>query len=128
MDTLKHIIYRSSANLKNVDLGEILDTARSHNASVSITGILVTHSHGFIQYIEGPANHIDTLYARIEKDTRHSDVTKMSEGDITERRYQDWSMGYLCLSEKSTAEEFSSDTVNLHSFHSGVSNLLPLVQ
>ncbi|WP_299692480.1 BLUF domain-containing protein [uncultured Vibrio sp.] len=126
MAKLKHIIYKSSAILKNVDLDEILNVARSHNSAVDISGVLVTHTHGFIQYIEGPPNNIDDLYERIKRDPRHHDVTTLSTGEVFERRYQDWSMGYLCLADKPMAESLSNSDFSSHRFYEVIDKSLPL--
>lgn len=96
MKGLKAIIYKSKATLKDINLDELIAQSRLFNQKVGVTGVLITNYRGFIQYIEGPQDKIDTLYASIKKDSRHKEVTTIAEKYIDQRVYSQWSMGHLC--------------------------------
>jgi hypothetical protein len=48
----------------------------------------------FFQCIEGESSVIDSLYASIVADPRHSDVVTLSNEPISRRRFHDWSMHF----------------------------------
>ena len=128
---MKYILYNSNANIAEVNLLEILNLSRQNNQQASITGILLTHSTGFIQYIEGPNQQIDELYFnKIVEDERHDNVTIIKEATISERAFGCWDMGYLCVNDKSLLTEVFSKNgeFQIVKFYSFVNKSLPLVE
>lgn len=95
-DRLKYLVYTSVASraMLPVDLESILDTARTHNASAGITGLLMYRGDSFIQFLEGPPREIDALMDRISADDRHSRVRVLIVESTTERSFAEWRMGY----------------------------------
>ena len=69
-------------------------TAKSiqNNRLVDITGFLVFGGDRFLQLLEGPAGEIETTFARIGRDGRHTDVTIISQGAAERRLFRDWNM------------------------------------
>jgi hypothetical protein len=94
---LARIIYtsRASARLGREDLQRILDGARTHNAEAGITGYLLYDDGHFIQAIEGEADAVDALLARISVDDRHGDVEVLAREAIEAREFADWAMGWF---------------------------------
>ena len=94
--TLKYLVYASTAatDLGSRDLEEILQTAREHNASVGLTGLLLFRDGGFVQFLEGPPEELDALMARIVADRRHHGVRVITAETVTERSFPDWRMAY----------------------------------
>lgn len=90
------ILYVSSATKKftKEELVELLRFSRERNEKEGITGMLLYKDGNIMQVIEGPDDAIHNLYARISKDPRHTDVTKLAEEPIIERQFADWSMGF----------------------------------
>lgn len=90
------LIYVSDAVgvLDEPRLREILERARAQNAQLGITGILLSFSGRFVQYLEGPADHVATLFASIREDPRHERVRVLMEAPADKRRFGSWSMGY----------------------------------
>lgn len=77
-----------------VELGHLLLQARLFNAQVQVTGVLL-HDHAqFLQYIEGPAESIETVYQRICASNRHTEVRTLMREPIAERLFPDWQMGF----------------------------------
>jgi hypothetical protein len=91
-----HIVYLSKAvhPLSDADLQHLLDQCHRNNLRLGVTGILF-YSHGHIaQLMEGEAEVLEPLYARIAQDGRHSDVHKLVHKTIKARSFPDWSMAF----------------------------------
>ena len=77
----------------------ILAVAQEHNRRNGITGILCQGQGLYLQVIEGERSAINQLYARIQRDRRHNDVEMLSFAEIADRRFPDWSMAHVDLSD-----------------------------
>lgn len=98
---MKFAIYNSrslSDAFQQTDL-DILRTAVAFNAANDITGFLHRSAEHYYQYIEGPAEVLDVLLARIAKDARHTDFTLLQTGETDLRRFAGWSMGYSRIAQ-----------------------------
>ncbi|OYU72744.1 MAG: blue light sensor protein [Alphaproteobacteria bacterium PA3] len=73
-------------------LAGILSTARRNNPQLGITGALICRHDLYLQLIEGPAEAIDALYARICEDDRHANVELLLTEDMGERMFPNWAM------------------------------------
>ena len=73
-------------------LSAILATARRNNSRRAITGALICRQDIYLQLIEGDADAIDALFARISIDDRHLDVTLLSRAEVADRVFPDWAM------------------------------------
>lgn len=62
------------------------------NQADDISGCLWFGPGRFLQVLEGGADVVDALYARIERDRRHSEVTLLARRGIDQRRFQRWSL------------------------------------
>ena len=90
---MKQIIYHSQPfGFDTPMLAGILTQARRNNRRDDITGALVCRHDVYIQLIEGPADAIDDLIARIERDDRHCNVTLALEDTVEERMFPHWEM------------------------------------
>ena len=91
-----HIVYMSRAvrPLSDQDLQHLLDQCRRDNADRHVTGVLF-YSHGNIaQLIEGEPEILESLFDKISRDGRHSNVVKLVSKPISERSFSDWSMAF----------------------------------
>jgi Sensors of blue-light using FAD len=77
----------------------ILRKARAWNPQNGITGMLCEGQGVYLQALEGERSKVTGLYARIHADPRHKDLELLHCESITERRYGDWSMARVHLSE-----------------------------
>jgi hypothetical protein len=77
----------------------IMQQAREHNPQHGITGILCHSDQVFMQVLEGGREAINTLYGKILRDPRHTDVVLLHYEEISERRYSGWTMGQANLSK-----------------------------
>lgn len=89
------------------DLKEILLKSQENNAKLDVTGMLVMISRKFLQVLEGPAEALNMLYAKILRDSRHDHSRLLTYMPIAERHFSQWSMQGIHLSMmKSEFKEF----------------------
>ena len=79
--------------------GSILSSAKVHNASHDISGVLCQGQGLYLQVLEGERAAVNQLYARIMADPRHRDVEMLHLEEITQRRFKAWAMAHVDLSE-----------------------------
>jgi hypothetical protein len=98
---LVRIVYisRSAGPQTSTMTGSILKTALSFNKENQITGLLCQGSGFFIQVIEGERGIINQLYGRIVQDSRHKDVEIVGFEEIKDRKFTQWSMALIDLSD-----------------------------
>jgi hypothetical protein len=103
---LIHCIYASAAtrHFTTRELTTLLRRARDNNARLDITGMLLHAEGSFFQVVEGPGDAIDRLYASIEADPRHEQVTLIIREPISRRMFADWSMGFHDVSREQLGE------------------------
>jgi hypothetical protein len=94
------LLYCSSArqDLTSDDITDILKASRKWNTKYDITGCLLYYDTQFIQILEGDKNAIKQLFANIQKDTRHENVTLLKENEKEKRFFVDWNMAFSELS------------------------------
>lgn len=95
-DDLYSLVYfsRAAVPMDAAGLQQLLETSRRNNLLLNITGLLIYGVDTFAQYLEGPREAVESLFARIRMDSRHRDVRLLSQGPIAERAFPDWSMTF----------------------------------
>lgn len=86
------------------DLEEILEQARSSNATKGITGALVYVDGVFLQILEGDTKVVQDLMAKISRDVRHETVTVLKQGEIPRAVFSDWKMAYVSATAAQVAQ------------------------
>ena len=76
---------------------ELMTEARRINTERDITGLLLHREKSFYQVLEGTEGEVRRTFASIEKDERHTAVDVLFNGEIEEREFADWRMGFLNL-------------------------------
>ena len=76
---------------------ELMTEARRLNTQRNITGLLLHREKSFYQVLEGTEAEVRRTFASIEKDERHTAVDILFDGEIEEREFADWQMGFLNL-------------------------------
>ena len=96
-----YLIYVSSAtrNLSSEELLEILRVSRRNNVENEITGMLLYKEGNFMQVLEGPKETVQQLHDKIELDARHKQMITLLSGQIEERQFPNWSMGFQNVDE-----------------------------
>lgn len=99
MESLVHLIYASTAarRMPEDQLRSILDHARIANEHAGLTGMLLHVDGHFFQVLEGEADAVDALYAKISADERHGRIVLIVREPIAERAFAEWSMGFAEL-------------------------------
>jgi hypothetical protein len=75
-----------------VHFNDIVSTARRNNERLGICGFLLFDRRRFYQVLEGPADPVKALFARIERDRRHRDIDLLLLTEIAAKRFEEWSM------------------------------------
>jgi acylphosphatase len=98
------LVYISSSNNLSADeLHELLNKSQEKNRRLGITGVLLYCNGSIIQVLEGEQARVSSLYQVISGDPRHSQVMKLYSGNIEERSFLDWQMGYKTLTQNEMA-------------------------
>ena len=66
--------------------------ARYKNHGLGITGCVIFTGQLFVQMLEGPADHVNTLFDRIRRDDRHTECRRVHIAAIHARSFASWSM------------------------------------
>ena len=105
MPHLMHCIYASAASrqFETAELTALLQAAREHNDRAGLTGMLLYTEGSFFQVLEGAPDAVEALYARIELDKRHKQVTRIVAEAIPSRSFADWTMGFSQVSREELA-------------------------
>lgn len=69
-----------------------------NNRALDVTGLLLVHGGWFVQALEGPAEQVRALFAKIASDPRHFDIEVLASGAADQRLFPDWSMAERRLS------------------------------
>ncbi len=94
---LVRLVYASSISphFTPKDIPQILESARSHNQSNNVTGLLCFNQEIFLQCLEGSRTMVNNTYHRILNDPRHKKIIMLDYKEIVEREFDQWSMGYI---------------------------------
>lgn len=92
---LQRLTYYSTRTPACRDVRNLVAHAAELNRNRGFTGLLIGDQHYFLQVLEGPAAGLANLYPRIERDPRHTNVTKVRVEEIAETSYPDWGMAQV---------------------------------
>lgn len=90
------------------ELEQLLVESRARNTASNISGLLLYRQEKFIQFLEGPTEHVLELMESIGRDDRHEDVTILWREQTTARRFAEWTMGYRTMREPAESHGFRS--------------------
>lgn len=82
------------------ELNEILSVAQKNNKNIDVTGSLFYNGGWFLQVLEGPKATLDTLYKKVEKDTRHKNSRVLYNEPAKFRLFSRWNMNMTNLDDK----------------------------
>ena len=93
---MRCIIYtsRPTKAFSEKELEDLLFESRAKNQQLGITGMMVYLNVMFIQLIEGDETAVNKLFASIQNDLRHAQVTTLFEGNIDQRHFPEFTMGF----------------------------------
>ena len=98
---LIRVIYVSSAvgPQTSTVTSAILKKATAWNKANDITGVLCQGQGVYLQALEGERSIVTKLYSRIYADQRHTNIEMIHCESIAKRRYANWSMAHVSLSD-----------------------------
>ena len=82
------------------DVDAITAVAMSRNASLAVTGALISTDHYFAQILEGPEAAVDDVMLSILRDPRHRSVKVLAEGEYEDRWFAQWSLAFAGRSSR----------------------------
>lgn len=95
---LRALFYISESRIRGgeecAELAKLVEAAKQKNEALAITGALISSSHRFAQYIEGPAAAVHSLVASIAADARHENMLIAYDQLVPERQFGQWSLAY----------------------------------
>lgn len=91
-----YIAYKSNAatSMSDQELVELLMKSRNNNIRLNVTGLLIYHNGSFIQVVEGEQSVLEALIDTIAADERHTKFKIIGQGNIPERFFSHWAMGF----------------------------------
>lgn len=92
-----HLLYRSRAvqAFTASDLTALQEVSLVWNEAHDITGLLCYCDGHFVQVLEGTAEQVHLLFAKIQQDKRHSQVQALSDRASGQRWFADWRMALV---------------------------------
>jgi hypothetical protein len=106
MPNLIHLIYVSTATreLSEEDLLQLLARARTKNARLNLTGMLLYAENNFFQVLEGEPAIVNELFQTISQDERHMKMVTIIREPISKRSFGEWTMGFADLTSSDLQE------------------------
>ena len=94
---LWQLIYASNTTspLTDDEIDRLLVQSRTDNDRTGITGMLIYHQGSFLQVLEGPKDVVEGLFGKISGDSRHKEIKVLFRGEVEEREFAEWSMGFV---------------------------------
>ena len=86
------------------DLVATLEKSRQYNAVDGITSVTLYVRGNIIQVLEGQQEAVEALYARIEKDPQHTNVSKVLSRPIQKRLFAGSTLGYETITTRQLEE------------------------
>jgi hypothetical protein len=93
-ENLFRLVYtsRASEQCNPAALADLLNTARTRNPAAQISGQLLLEAGVFAQWLEGPRDAVESLWAKLQRDPRHHHIQLVSASRIERRAFPQWSM------------------------------------
>ncbi len=89
---------------KESEIPAILKSSVRNNSKDGITGMLLYAGGNFLQVLEGESDAVKATYDRICLDPRHRNTIVLTNEDVKERHFSNWSMGYRQLGPEHAAK------------------------
>ncbi len=77
------------------ELKSILLHSQKNNPPLGVSGALMFNYNFFAQVLEGDRKAVTHTFCRIANDPRHSDIVILDASPISERMFEEWSMGFV---------------------------------
>jgi hypothetical protein len=89
--------YVSPATSRGVEpsIARILATSRANNRKNGLVGVLYYGDNCFFQCLEGEEAAVETLYEKLLRDDRHTDIKLIVRRPIVTSSFSEWAMKYV---------------------------------
>ncbi|WP_295674553.1 BLUF domain-containing protein [uncultured Mucilaginibacter sp.] len=96
---LYYILYISAGTnwFTGDELKALLKVSHRNNTRDGITGLLLYGDGNFVQLLEGEKTTVLRTFERISADPRHKSTTIIDSGELSDRNFPKWSMGFKAL-------------------------------
>jgi methanogenic corrinoid protein MtbC1 len=93
-ESLSMIAYRSLAVLTPTAaaLQELLRSSQIRNRAAGLTGVLIHDRGAYFQWLEGPTESLQRVWASISQDPRHHQITVLREEPLSDRVFRGWDL------------------------------------
>ena len=108
---MEELAYLSSAvrPLTDPELEALLAKARERNERLGVTGVLLYHDGDFFQYLGGPPVALDEVFGHIRRSPQHRSIITLVRRPISERRFSNWTMGFVKLPKSELLQLSNAD-------------------
>jgi hypothetical protein len=103
------------------EIENVLQVSRQRNKTLNITGALFFNEGCFTQVLEGDESEVTAVYESIQRDARHTNVAILSTDFSDARRFSEWSMAFVGISDAARAH-YASFVKNNASYWQNVTN------
>jgi Sensors of blue-light using FAD len=127
MNDLIQLIYISrstfgaSNSFRGIDpsVGRILLKSRISNQKNGLVGVLYFGDGCFFQCLEGSEKSVNTLYAKLNADSRHKDLKLLSRKSIAALSFESWAMKYVPIDQQMNEllQKHGYETFNPYAFN-----------
>lgn len=116
-----YLVYISSAvkPMNYDELTALLRQCRDSNGKRNLTGMLLYQDQTFMQMLEGEKQVVEDVFDSIKTDSRHTGIHIVHSGEIDQRNFADWSMGFFNMDkagEYPEYQDFITENLSLKSF------------
>lgn len=104
---LSHLLYMSRAvhEWTEESLVALSEDCQRRNTESGLTGLLLHGNGHFLQLLEGRRQPLLLTYDRIRRDDRHTNVTLLLDGAISQRTFPAWAMGVLNVDRRGAVDQ-----------------------
>lgn len=88
-------VSKTAPELVAGDIERLIAGARRRNRQLDLTGALLVCDGHFAQALEGQADAVDGMMAKIAHDARHHDLRVQERVAIERRMFADWDMAFV---------------------------------
>lgn len=94
---LIRLIYASKISpvFDQKEIKAILNSSKSNNKKIHVTGALIYNNNYYLQCLEGSRINVNKLYHKILLDKRHTNPSIIKYEEISQRDFDKWNMGYI---------------------------------
>lgn len=109
------LVYHSRASkpMSESDLEQLQRSAAARNHAEGLTGLMIYDEGRFFQWLEGPEESLEKVWASIERDPRHGAIDVLGRHPAATRCFADWDM------------KLSTRSLRTNQAHSGFIHLPP---